>query len=207
MRIDSSRRRSLADSRRPSATTWSPGLEQHEVPDDDLLDRDLASRPVAPHRRRAGATSSERRSSARFARTSCVIPIAEFATITPRNSASRQSPKISVTAPNAARISVEHRQHVRPHDARVGAARPLARRRPARGQPPRRLGLAQPRRLGSGGACARRFFRPRGSDGPRRAPDGHQSGPARQVAGPKPHGFERRQHLPPAHDVLGRTAR
>lgn len=46
----------------------------------------------------------ESRSSACLARTSWVIPIAELATMIPRNSASLASPKINVSTPNAARI-------------------------------------------------------------------------------------------------------
>ena len=54
-----------------------------------------------------GATSRDRRSSARLARTSWLIPMSELATRTARNSASRGSPKISVTTPNAARIRLK----------------------------------------------------------------------------------------------------
>ena len=51
-----------------------------------------------------GATSSESRSSVRFARTSWMIPMPELATMIPRNRASRGSPKINVTIPKPARI-------------------------------------------------------------------------------------------------------
>jgi hypothetical protein len=51
--------------------------------------------------------SAASRSSVRFARTSWVIPIAEFETRTPRKRASRQSPKSSVSAPKTTRIRLK----------------------------------------------------------------------------------------------------
>src|SRR5450759_2895642 len=54
-----------------------------------------------------GATSRARRSRACLARISWEMPIVVLTTITPRNSASRQSPTASVTAPKTARIRLK----------------------------------------------------------------------------------------------------
>ena len=83
------------------------GLDAHEVAHDDVVDGGSAGprRPARPSR--WGATSAASRSSARFARTSCVIPIAELATRTPRKSASCHSPNASVSPPNTARIRLK----------------------------------------------------------------------------------------------------
>ena len=47
VRFDSSSASPSADSTVPSATTWSPGRQAHQVADDDLLDRHAAVDPVA----------------------------------------------------------------------------------------------------------------------------------------------------------------
>ena len=127
MRIDSSSRSPLACLDAAVGDELVAGLEPDEVADDDLLDRDARRRRRRGRPWPCGATSAASRSSARFARTSWAIPIAEFATRMPRKSASRQSPKASVSAPNDGEDQVEDREDVGPDDARVGAARPCAR--------------------------------------------------------------------------------
>ena len=81
-------------------------LDPHVVTDDDRVDGDLARAPsritVA-----VGATRAASRSSLRFARSSCQIPIPAFATTIPRNSASRQSPKPSSSTPSDEQHDVE----------------------------------------------------------------------------------------------------
>ncbi len=90
----------------PSATTWSPAPTTTRSPSTTSPTATALSIPsrttVA-----CGATSAARRSSLRFARTSCQIPIAEFVTMIPRKSASRQSAKARVSPPRATRIALK----------------------------------------------------------------------------------------------------
>ncbi len=96
-------RNSCASTSSPSATIWSPGPTRTRSPTTTSPIAISRSRPSRTASAR-GATSSASRSNARLARTSWAIPIVVLATITPRNSASRQSPNASVTAPNTAKI-------------------------------------------------------------------------------------------------------
>jgi hypothetical protein len=66
-----------------------------------------AALPAVADNRRRRSNERCQPSSARFARTSWTIPIAELETRTPRKSASRQSPKKSVRAPKTARIRLK----------------------------------------------------------------------------------------------------
>ena len=119
-------------------------------------------------RSRSATTSAESRSSARFARTSCAMPITEFATRTPRKSASCHSPNASVSRAGDGEDQVEDREDVGADDARVGAARPGRLDRAAVGQPALRLGGREPFRTGG---------RPAIVDG------GHRAAPARDGVG------------------------
>ena len=87
-----------ASSRRPSATTWSPGRSTIASP--TTTSSTATSRSAPSRRTRArGAASSARRSSARFARTSCTMPMPELITSTAANSRSASWPvAISATA-------------------------------------------------------------------------------------------------------------
>ena len=151
VRIDSSsaqrRRRARAS---PSATTWSPGCEPRRGR--RRRPRRRATPRAAPSRTTVarGATSAESRSSARFARTSCTIPIPAFATRMPRKSASCHSPNASVSDAGDGEDQVEDREDVGADDARVRAARPCGGARAALGSrrsPRPRRGRA--RRVGS----------------------------------------------------------
>ena len=82
-------------------------VEQHDVAVDDVFDAALAA--VLPSRNTfaVGATSAARRSSVRFARTSCAMPMPAFATRIARKSASCTSPNASVSTPAASRIRLK----------------------------------------------------------------------------------------------------
>jgi len=106
VRIDSSRLRASAVSSCPSATIWSPGASRTRSP---FTSSSRWAFLKCPSRTTdaVGWTSAARRSSVRFARTSWVMPIAELETSTPRKSASRQSPKSSVSVPKTTRIRLK----------------------------------------------------------------------------------------------------
>ena len=106
VRIDSSSWSPALVSRKPSATTWSPGREPDEVALDDLATREAARGSPSRTTVARGATSAASSSSFCFARSSCQIPIPVFVTMIPRKSASRQSPKTSVRRPSASRIAL-----------------------------------------------------------------------------------------------------
>ena len=107
VRIDSSSSSPAAATSRPSATSWSPGSQAGPGRRRRPPRRGRCARLAVAQDGRGRDDERASRSSARFARTSCVIPIGVFATRTPRKSASCQSPNASVSRRTTARIRLK----------------------------------------------------------------------------------------------------
>ena len=144
------------------------GAQLEEVVDHDRFDRDLGRSGRRARRAPCGALRTASRSSVRFARYSCTMPMSAFATSTMPNSASWIGPTIEDQDEHRPEDRVEPREDVGAGDLRQRAARALvghvdvATRDPfgdlGRGQPvgPGRLaGVSRRGQLGRGRGHAR----------------------------------------------------
>ena len=105
VRLASSRVSPSALTTVPSATTWSPAVSFTRSPTTTSPSGTVWSVPSRTTTA-SGATSAASRSSARLERTSWKQPMTMFETRMPRNRASRQESKVTVSTPNTKRIAL-----------------------------------------------------------------------------------------------------
>ena len=123
VRTDSSSRSPGLDSRGAVGDDLVAGREAHQVALDELGDVQRSAGCRRGRRWPAGRRAPRARRASFRARSSCQTPMPVFATMIPRKSASRQSPKIERQQPEREQDRVERRDRVRPDDRRGRPAR------------------------------------------------------------------------------------